>query len=269
MKILKKGSYYGTKRSELQNDGFVLSEYGYHAPETDWHYHENPYFMFVLEGNLKDINRKGTNLCPPGSFIFHNWQDIHKNTKETQYAKGFHIELDSAWFNEKSHGPLLWEGSTLLTDPRLYQIFLNIYSEFHINDDHSGVSLDCLMLQLCNELCDISEVKLQRRPQWVGKLQEIIYDDPMQVTLKSLSDILGIHPVHLSRSVPKYLDTTLGDYIRRSKLRRSFHLLIDSKHSLTEIAYLCGFADQSHFTRSFKQYFNKTPKSFRRQLGGC
>ena len=267
MKILKKGSYYGTKTSELQNNGFVLSEYGYHVPETDWHYHENPYFMFVLEGNLKDINRKGSNLCPPGSFIFHNWQDIHKNTKETRYAKGFHIELDSAWFKLNNDGLGLWEGSTLLTDPRLHQIFLNIYREFHINDHHSSVSLDCLMLQLCSGLNDKNELMIRTRPPWVDRLKEIIHDDPMQVTLKSLSDDLGIHPVHLSRSVPKYLDTTLGDYIRRSKLRQSFHLLIDSKHSLTEIAHLCGFADQSHFTRSFKLYFNKTPKSFRRQLG--
>ncbi|MEZ4811432.1 MAG: helix-turn-helix transcriptional regulator [Allomuricauda sp.] len=267
MKILKKGSYYGTKKSELENSGFVLSEYGYHLPETDWHYHENPYFMFVLDGNLKDINRKGTTLCPPGSFVFHNWQDIHMNTKETRNAKGFHIELDRRWFDGKNNGLALWEGSTLLIDPRLHQIFLNIYREFHINDFHSSVSLDCLILQLCSEMHDKGEAEIKKKPQWVARLREMIHDDPMQATLESLSNELGIHPVHLSRSVPKYLDTTLGDYIRRSKLRQSFHMLIDSKKPLTEIAHMCGFADQSHFTRTFRHYFNTAPRSFRKQLG--
>ena len=269
MKILKRGSYYGIKKSERQKTGFVLSEYGYHIPQTDWHYHENPYFMFVIEGNLKDINRKGTTLCPPGSFIFHNWQDIHMNTKETNRAKGFHIELDRDWLMEKTGDYKLWEGSTFIKDPRLHQTFLKIYDEFHLDDQHSEVSLDLLIIQLCSELYAKDEFNLKTKPDWVNRLREMLHDDPLNVTLESLSKEINIHPVHLSRSVPKYFGTTLGDYIRRCKLKQSFHLMLGANHSLTEVAYLSGFADQSHFTRTFRHYFGETPNSFRQRLGGC
>jgi hypothetical protein len=58
MKISTKGQYYGEKKLELDSKGIILSEYDYNTPKTDWHYHENPYFMYVLQGNVYDINKQ-------------------------------------------------------------------------------------------------------------------------------------------------------------------------------------------------------------------
>ena len=41
-------------------------------------------------------------------------------------------------------------------------------------------------------------------------------------------------------------------------------LLRDNKHSLAEIAFLTGFAEQSSFTRAFKRWFGVTPASYRK-----
>lgn len=76
MKILTTGQYYGAKQSEIDFTGVILSEYDYLATNTDWHEHENPYFMYVLKGNLFDINKKSKVHCEAGSFIFHNWQEV-------------------------------------------------------------------------------------------------------------------------------------------------------------------------------------------------
>ncbi len=48
MKILTKGSYFGKQQSALSFDGIVVSKYKYTEPKTAWHYHEKPYFMYVL-----------------------------------------------------------------------------------------------------------------------------------------------------------------------------------------------------------------------------
>ncbi|WP_143962093.1 helix-turn-helix domain-containing protein [Litoribacter populi] len=39
--------------------------------------------------------------------------------------------------------------------------------------------------------------------------------------------------------------------------------------SLTEIAYSCGFADQSHFNRWFKAFLHTTPAKYRALLSTC
>ena len=266
MKIQKSGSYYGLKKSELKSKGFALSEYGYNQPETDWHYHENPYFMFVLEGDLKDMNAKGTRLCPAGSFLFLNWQEPHKNVMESSLAKGFHIELDQNWFVEKEIDKPLWEGSKLLTSPYLHHTFAKIYHEFKVRDAFSSLSLEALVLELCDALWEEKSRANALEPEWIKTLEDIINEDEDILSLESLSAKLGIHPVHLSRSFPKYRDISLGEYIRMHKIKKSLPLLADFELSLTQIAYTCGFSDQSHYTRTFKKYFNRTPSGYRQGI---
>jgi len=269
MKILTKGTYYGEKKLELDSKGIVLSEYNYHIPKTDWHYHENPYFMYVLQGNVYDVNKKRKTVCPGGSFLLHNWNEQHFNSKESSFARGFHIEFERKWFNQKKIDINLWEGSQLIENPEMHQILAKLYFEFKCQDAFSEVTIDLLLLQLCEKTQHSIYLDTTPEPNWINTLKELLNEDVQDLSLDSLSGILGVHPVHLSRSVPKYLHTTLGDYIRQQKIKKALAYLMDPSHSLTEITYLCGFSDQSHFTRTFKFYFHKTPKDFRKQLFAC
>jgi AraC family transcriptional regulator len=63
--------------------------------------------------------------------------------------------------------------------------------------------------------------------------------------------------------MPKYLKTTLGDYVRQQKIKVAVVHLVNSKLSLTEIAYASEFSDQSHFIKVFKMYIGMTPSQFR------
>lgn len=266
MKILKKGTYYGIERSILDQAGLVLSEYEYERPETDWHYHENPYFMYVLQGNLMDINKKTSTRIQGGSLLFHNWQETHMNTRKTGNARGFHIEFDKRWFGERNLNESLWEGSGLLTDPHLHQTVARIYFEFKCRDPFSPLAIEALVLQLCSEVEAHELATATDEPAWVKQFRQLVVEEPPDYSLKALSESLGVHPVHLSRSLPKYLKTSLGDYIRRERIRKALQFFGNPAYSLSEITYLCGFADQSHFTRTFRLYFGETPGAYRRQF---
>jgi AraC family transcriptional regulator len=50
------------------------------------------------------------------------------------------------------------------------------------------------------------------------------------------------------------------------RIEKSLSLLPDKNLSLTEIAFDCGFADQSHFLRCFKQITGNTPSAYRKLL---
>jgi AraC family transcriptional regulator len=54
-----------------------------------------------------------------------------------------------------------------------------------------------------------------------------------------------------------------GPYIRNLRIEKSIQLLIAKKLTLSEIAYECGFADQSHFIRCFKDAMGMTPLTYR------
>jgi hypothetical protein len=125
-----------------------------------------------------------------------------------------------------------------------------------------------------NRLLDVYKKFLKQKsgsrkiPAWAKELKEIIQDQidtNLSLSLKEVSQSLQVHPSYLSREFSKYFhDLTFGDYIRKLRIEKSIQLLKESKHSLSEIAYLTGFSDQSHFNRIFKKVMGKNPSAYRK-----
>lgn len=266
MKILSSGEYYGNKNSELRHDGITLSQYSYTGIQTDWHYHENPYFMYVLQGNMKDCNKKATTLCPTGSLMFNNWQETHYGSKHSTNAAGFHLEFEKSWLQKHDITFTVLEGSKLVQHPEVHFLFAKLYRELSIMDNYSELTIQSILIQICDSLKTEQSVESKKRPEWVDGLKELLHFDENTLSLEYLSQQLGVHPVHISRAASKYLNASLGEYIRQCKLKAAIPLLIQSNYSLTEIAYQSGFSDQSHFNRVFKSHFNMTPKAYRGRL---
>lgn len=107
-------------------------------------------------------------------------------------------------------------------------------------------------------------------PAWAKELKEIIQDQVdtnMNLNLKGISETLQVHPAYLSREFSKYFDDlSFGDYIRKFRIDKAVQLLSTTNHTLTEIAYLTGFSDQSHFTRIFKKFTGKSPSAYKKSL---
>lgn len=269
MKVLTKGTYYGSMRAEKEISSILFSEYDYVDARTDWHVHENLYFMYVLNGDVYDVNKKRKTTCPPGSFLLHNWQEPHFNTKESAVARGFHIEFEKSWFKKNNIDTDLWEGSKLIKNPRLHHILAKLYAEFRLGDIYSVVSCELLIPELCENIDKERVYQFEENPSWLDSLVEMIHFSNEPFNLKSLSKQLGIHPGHLSRAIPKYFSTTLGDYIRQVKIKKAVDFMLSSRKPLFDISYECGFSDHSHFSRTFKMYMGMTPKEFQRKCHGC
>lgn len=266
MKVSSKGTYYGSKRVERSLPNILLSQYDYTIETTPWHYHENPYFMFVLRGNMVDCNKRVKSLLPAGSVMFNNWQEQHYGFRHSTHAAGFHLELERSWFKKHAIDLDIFEGSQKIEDPHIQLLIAKVYVEFVLSDTHSEVSTDLLLLQISDSLSLKKRQNTLAAPDWVKQLKEIVHADSNNITLKSLSQEIGVHPVHISRAVPKYFSVSLGEYIRKMKLRKAISCLLDSNMSLTEIAYYAGFSDQSHFNHVFKYYYQISPGHFRKRL---
>ncbi|MEM6697172.1 MAG: helix-turn-helix transcriptional regulator [Bacteroidota bacterium] len=222
--------------------------------------------MFVLHGNMLDCNKKAKSLLPAGSLMFNNWQEAHYGFRHSSKAAGFHIEFERFWCKKNEIDTKIFEGSQKIEDPRIQLLISKMYLEFSLVDEHSQLSTDILLLQICDVLSVKKESSNNDIPTWVSKLKEILHDDPTDITLQSLSKEVGVHPVHISRAVPKYFSISLGEYIRKIKLNKAINFLLNSNLSLTEIAYRAGFSDQSHFNHVFKCYYHVAPGYFKKKI---
>ncbi|MCW3118405.1 MAG: transcriptional regulator, AraC family, partial [Chitinophagaceae bacterium] len=105
-------------------------------------------------------------------------------------------------------------------------------------------------------------------PAWAQELKEIIQDHiDTSLSLKEISKGLDISPSYLSREFSKYFeDLSFGEYIRKQRIEKAIELMQGPAYSLTEISYLTGFSDQSHFTRIFKKHTGQSPSAYKKKL---
>ncbi len=82
-------------------------------------------------------------------------------------------------------------------------------------------------------------------------------------TTQKLADMLGSTVRQLNRAFRKYAKAPPQDIWRDMRLQHARWRLMNSKRTITQIAYECGFADSSHFSRWFKTRFGETPRQYR------
>lgn len=260
---LKKGEYFGNHYHKLQLDNFLITDTEYTHEKVDWHSHQNPYFTYLLEGKLFEANKKETYHLSPGTLLFHNWQDAHYNIKPPEFTRGFHIEMNSKWFEKYDLKSFDFQGSLHLENPFTKELMTKIFFESKVLDNNSQTSIELLLINVFSTIKNQPYKKDSNIPNWVYQLKEILHEQPdICTSLTNLSSILNIHPVHLSREFSTYFKTTMGNYIRRQKINKAILLIINKKLSMTEICYECGFYDQSHFITSFKKVYGYTPLQF-------
>ena len=189
------------------------------------------------------------------------------NIKPKGFTRGFHIELEPSWFkiNGIDHNAL--QGSVRLNDPQLKNLIYGILKESKLDNSAGSLAINMLLVELLNKAAVGEYRPALQKPQWVYQLRELFNDYPAyHWTLSELAEQLSIHPIHLSRAFPSYFNCGLGDYIRAIKIQKALTMLVLKKTSLTTIALECGFADQSHFSRSFKSMYQISPLTFRKLL---
>ena len=79
-----------------------------------------------------------------------------------------------------------------------------------------------------------------------------------------LADTFHMSPWHFQRTFKSLVGDTLGGYIRGRRMTRAASLLLESEQSIIDIALNVGFGSHEAFTRSFKSYFQQSPKAFRK-----
>jgi AraC-like DNA-binding protein len=87
---------------------------------------------------------------------------------------------------------------------------------------------------------------------------------PQSVTLPEVGAIAGVTVSHLVRSFSRSVGLPPKSYHGQVRLARARRLLAEGR-SATWVAYECGFADQSHLSRRFKECHGVTPGAFQAQ----
>lgn len=85
------------------------------------------------------------------------------------------------------------------------------------------------------------------------------------LAMENLAAELSLSPSRTIHVVKQVTGQTFSQVLRNARLRQAAHLLTSTDLPIGEIAWRCGMADQSYFSRLFKREFANTPRAYRKQ----
>jgi AraC-like DNA-binding protein len=71
----------------------------------------------------------------------------------------------------------------------------------------------------------------------------------------------------VARQFRKHYGTTIGEFVRQTRIEYARHRLCNSDLSTVEIALESGFAHQAHFSNVFKKVMGMTPGRYCAAMG--
>jgi len=79
-----------------------------------------------------------------------------------------------------------------------------------------------------------------------------------------LAKLVSFSKSHFSRAFKQTLGLPPMTYVKMRRVEKAKTLMTSTNQQLTEIALICGFADQSHLNRSFRRVLGVSPGRWRR-----
>jgi len=90
-----------------------------------------------------------------------------------------------------------------------------------------------------------------------------------KLSLEEIARASGLSAPYFSTIFKEEMGENLSSYLNRLRIERTVTLLTETGKSLNEIAKLCGFEDQSWFSKIFKNFTGISPGKFRENGGGA
>ncbi len=261
---LKAGEHYGSVFHKYRIPSAFLSESVYHRsiclPE---HSHELGFFTLILDGGYSEEIRRRNVVYSPRTVLWRQAETSHKDKIEADSSRFFFVEIESSYSEKLSqYGNIpehLSERNGSLT-----WLVSRLRNEILSGPDHSPLIAEGITLEMLGMIVRQGGAADKRPPRWLTRVVERLHEEFAEsVTSESLAAEAGVHPVYLASVFRKFHRETIGEYVQRLRITNAAKLLQESETPLTEIAFSCGFADQSHFTRVFKRRMGVTPGAYR------
>ena len=265
---LSSGNFYGAIARKRELGTFMLTESTYRAhARVPAHTHEQPYLCFVLQGEYEEISRGRALDCEAWDVIFHPAGEAHADRFGGSGGRCFNLEVGDRLAGCPAPPATLRESRRFRGGPTTW-LCQRLHQEFRRQDAAAPLAMEGLVLELLAEVLRRSVAPESRAPNWLPQVRELLHTHFAQPwTLAKIAQSVGVHPAHLARSFRRHLHLTVGEYVRRLRVEFARRRLAEGEAPLSAVAAEAGFADQSHFTRTFQRATGFTPARYRAARG--
>lgn len=237
------------------------------------HVHEG-YCIGIIEDGAQAFNRNGqTHVAPKGDIILVNADEIHTGSSAVESGWRYRAiyptpevlaTLTQGLHSEQGTAP--WFPQAVVHDIGLAQQFsllLNL-----LEQEHDLLLKETLYLSTLAYLIQRhARHKAQPKPLLAAEKNILLAKDYIaaqynqDISLQDLATMVGLSPWHFLRQFKKYVGITPHNWLVQVRLHQA-RTQIKCGEGLAQVAYNCGFSDQSHFNRHFKRAMGFTPSQY-------
>lgn len=239
------------------------------------HTHDFYEFFYIVRGKaIHEINGE-SQILSEGDFVLIRPWDEHKYS----FLDNFDFEMISVGFfceNFNSALNMLETEPELFNDPAMPPV-INLYG-YNLNDiyrklcriertpmgDERRVYFKAIIPYLLYRFISYGEEQPRVCvPAWLADvINEMSRRENYTAGLPKLLELAHLSQEHLTREFRRHLDVTPTEFINIKRLNYAAELITEGKTEITDICYICGFNNLSHFYHCFKKRYGCTPKQF-------
>ena len=162
----------------------------------------------------------------------------------------------------------MYAGSVIFTILlQLYKYLVRLYKCcISINDSFTAHQLQKLkqILIMAENLTMVElplENKIEQKDDFMALLKNYIAANVLESDLSAdkVAKAFGISRTQLFRKIKVSTDQTLGIVIREIRCEIALKLMREENLTMSDIAYRVGFSSLSHFSKTFKKVYGKSP----------
>lgn len=263
------GNFFGAIYAKHEQCGAIFSDVRHTSPrKLPMHSHELPFFGLLLDGHYSERYLHRHAQFPPFTLMFRPAGIAHQDEIGPRGVRLFEIELRPLWQKRLAEcsvsldtarddlfgGPLVWLG-------------MKLFREVQCAATPDEFTVGSFLAELLSFAVRTPRHPSKHAPAWLPRiLDKLQTEHCRRLTLDELAREAGVHPVHLSRVFRRCTNEGISDYVHRLRVRSACEQMLVPESSLADISFSTGFADQSHFTRSFRRITGMTPAAFRSSL---
>lgn len=231
------------------------------------HHHSRYNLIISLEGSCRIlIDRKILYIPSQSVVLIHPWQTFRFLYDNNQPIKWLFFGFD--WKNGDH-----FSGNSVKMASKSVMSYCKTIMQRHTRYGTGPWLIPYLMI-LLEEMTLLPVQNLHTIPvkdegmDLLLKIQKYILDHLREdISVSQIADLCSYSESRLRTIFKENMGTSLGSYIRQSKMNNAAKKLGLSELSVTEISELCGFSSVYSFSRGFKNLYGVSPMKYRIQAG--
>ena len=230
-------------------------------------WHENIEILCFIEGEGRvRLNAHSYNVCV-GDIVVVNSNYLHEFSTDTRLR--YHCLIIDRSFCESNY----FDTNNIhfkphFKDDYIFDKFTELRKIYEMSES-TPWRTHSVLTELCKHHSESYDQNLDSDARLLSCVKKAIgficSESQREISLDEICELVGLSKYYFAREFKRITGHTIVHYINLTRCESAKVMLCESDASIAQIASLCGFSDQSYFTRVFKLTTGVSPTEYRKE----